>query len=133
MKFLQIFNKTPNYKKFNYSPRFYNPEEEERQERRSRIEKEVTESRENETPRSGDSMYGYRERMHGAFRQAKGGAPAPGTNNNATFLRLLILLVLSVGLIMYLQYGKPVLYGIGGILIALFLFSKYRNLQKRGR
>ena len=41
MKFIQLFGKTPNYKKFAFTPRFYNPEEEERQQRESRIRKEL--------------------------------------------------------------------------------------------
>ena len=41
MKFLQIFTKIPNYKKFGYTPRHYDPKEEERKERELRIQKEL--------------------------------------------------------------------------------------------
>jgi hypothetical protein len=136
MKFLQIFNKTPNYKKFNYMPRFYNPEEEEMKERISRIEHELNSAKEQpkETLPNADKDLAYRERIRGSFakaRQANGSTPS-STGASPLLLRFTILLVLSVGFIGYLQYGMPALYGIALVLIPIFLFLKYRKLSNRG-
>jgi hypothetical protein len=137
MKLFQIFNKTPNYKKFNYNPRFYNPDEEEKQERLRRVESELNAEKakfqaEHAEPSQGD--LGYRARIHGSFaraRQANGNA-APGTQQTSpTLLRFGILLVLTVGLIGYLQYGSVAIYGIFMVLIPLFLYLKFRKLSKK--
>ena len=138
MKFLQIFSKTPGYKKFNYTPRFYNPEEEERQERIARIERDAILERAKTDPGAGnpEEIGNYRQRMQGSFRQARkanGSEPAPATSS-PTLLRLAIVLVLVVGFISYLEYGKGAAYGIALILIPLFLYSKFINLtRKHGR
>jgi hypothetical protein len=129
MKILQIFNKTPNNRKFNYTPRFYNPEEEERRERIARIEKEVAEAEKIELPERPQDPLAHRARIQGAFRQAREkNGPSPDTS--ATMLRLGILLILTVGLIMYLQFGKPVLYALALVLIPLYLYSKFRGSKK---
>jgi hypothetical protein len=137
MKLFQIFNKTPNSKKFNYNPRFYNPEEEERQERLRRIENELnaeqaTVEAQKATPSEPD--LGHRARIHGSFARARqaNGNSAPGSQQTSpTLLRFGILLVLTVGLIGYLQYGTPAIYGIFLVLIPLFLYLKFRKLSKK--
>ncbi|MBL7866183.1 MAG: hypothetical protein JNK10_15005, partial [Cyclobacteriaceae bacterium] len=43
MKFPQIFIKTPSHKRFNFTPRFYEPQVEERKEREERIRQELEE------------------------------------------------------------------------------------------
>jgi Flp pilus assembly protein TadB len=140
MKFLQIFSKTPNYRKFNYAPRFFNPEEEERKERNRRIALEVQEQKHvaeaqpeaQDALSSSDSLYAYRDRMHGAFRSNRvSQKQAVKSDRSATMLRLLILLILTVGLILYLQFGTIALYGLAAIFIPLYIYSKFRNLTKK--
>jgi hypothetical protein len=140
MKLLQIFNKTPNYKKFNYAPRFYNPEEEERQERIRRIQQEVDSAKAEELAEKNKSAgldLNYRDRIHGSFskaRQANGNSERGAVNSTSpALLRMTILLVLTVGFIGYLQYGKIALYGIALVLIPIFLYLKFRKVSTKGR
>jgi Flp pilus assembly protein TadB len=133
MKFFKILNfKAPAYKKFNYAPRFYNAEEEERKERISRIEREFNESKQNSKEVSASEPVSYRERMRGSFQKAR--ESTGGTSDAAAaMLRFSILLVLALGLLAYLQYGNVALYGMALILVPLFLYSKFRNLSKKKR
>jgi Flp pilus assembly protein TadB len=140
MKFLQIFSKTPNYKKFNYAPRFYNPEEEERKERNRQIALEVEaanhakeQSLRQEEGKPAEDIYAYRARMQGAFRSSRIGQKQgeAKSDTSATMLRFAILLVLTVGLILYLQFGTVALYGLAVVFIPLYIFSKFRNLTRK--
>jgi Flp pilus assembly protein TadB len=127
MKFLQIFNKTPNYKKFSYSPRFYDPLEEERRERESRIKKEIEEAKV-----SNDEIveqYGHRQRIAGSFRQSKKTVSAQ-SDPSATMLRLIILLILTVGLIAFLQFGKNALYAVVLAFVPFYLYLKFRKFKR---
>jgi hypothetical protein len=133
MKFLQIFNKTPNYKKFNYTPRFYNAEEEEMKARVQRIERELNApTQQSEEQKDSD----YRARIRGGFsraRQANGGAPTTSPSSSPILLRFAILLILTVGFIGYLEYGLVALYGIAILIIPIFLYLKFRKLRSSGR
>jgi len=133
MKFPQIFGKTPNYKKFNFTPRFYDPQEEERLERERRIRLELdaerlkTESREQE----GESeLYGHRQRIAGSFRTAKKTVTVQ-SDPSASLLRLIIFTILTVGLIAYLQYGKNALYVILLLVTPLYLFWKFKSASRK--
>lgn len=127
MKFLQIFSKTPQHKRFNFAPRFYDPQEEERKERELRIQKELEQK--TVEPEKVSSEYGHRERIAGSFRTAKKTA---GTQSDpsATMLRLFILLILTVGLIAFLQFGKVALYGLAFVFIPFYLYLKFRKLKR---
>jgi hypothetical protein len=135
MKFLQIFNKTPNHKKFNYTPRFYNAEEEEMKERVQRIERELNVP----TPQSEGEVNesDYRARIRGGFsraRQANGaGATTSSSSSSPILLRFAILLILTVGFIGYLQYGLVAIYGIALLIIPIFLYLKFRKMRSNGR
>lgn len=135
MKFLQLFNKTPKTRGFNYKPRFYNAEEEERKERIARIEREVKGSMENVTvPKADSDPFGHRTRMRGAFRQgAENEASKSPSQTSPMLMRLVILLVLTVGFIGYLQYGRNVLYALALIIIPFVLYSRLQSLKKKGR
>ncbi len=45
MKFLSLFTKAPQHQRFNYNPRFYDPQKEEMKEREERIKLEVIRNR----------------------------------------------------------------------------------------
>ena len=70
MKFPQIFTKIPNYKRFGYTPRHYDPKEEERKERELRIKRELL-SEEEKNRLSEEEEFGYRSRISGSFKTAK--------------------------------------------------------------
>jgi hypothetical protein len=101
MKFIQIFTKTPNHKKFSYSPRFYDPREEERKERESRIQKELADKA--EEVQQSEEDYSHRQRIAGSFRQAKKTVTVQA-DPSASMIRLIIMLILTVGLIAYWEF-----------------------------
>jgi hypothetical protein len=129
MKFIQLFGKTPNHKKFSYTPRFYDPQEEERKERETRIRKEL-----NDAPIAGGRLNeedtAYRTRIAGSFRQAKKTVTVQA-DPSANMLRLIIILLLVVGLIGYLQFGPVALYAIAFLFIPFYLYLKYRGLSQK--
>lgn len=130
MKLPSLFIKTPKYKKFNFTPRFYNPEEEERRERELRIEKELQAQSVNQADDSiAEKAYGHRERIAGSFKQNKKTVtvqsdPATG------LMRLLIMFILAVGLIAFLQWGKTALVFTACLFIPLYFFMKIRSIRK---
>lgn len=133
MKFLQIFNKTPNTRKFNYTPRFYKPEEEEMRERIQRIEREL--NKEKQSAEGVDDSFSHRDRMRASFRAARGeqSQAKPSFGSGPMLMRLAILLVLTVGLIAYLQYGTSALYTVAVVIAVFVLYSRIRNTSTRGR
>jgi hypothetical protein len=62
MKFLQLFTKIPNYKRFGYVPRHFDPKEEARKERELRLKRESM-PQEEEEKLSEEDNFGYRRRI----------------------------------------------------------------------
>ena len=130
MKFPQLFTKIPKHKRFDYIPRHYDPQEEERKERELRIRMELKQEGllkdENavEDPRAD-----YRARISGSFRSAKRATSAQ-SDPSASMLRLMITLILTVGLIAYLQYGKNALIGVALVFIPFYLYLKFRKSRR---
>ncbi|MCW5909587.1 MAG: hypothetical protein KIT62_00855 [Cyclobacteriaceae bacterium] len=121
MKFLSLFTKAPQHQRFNYIPRFYDPQKEEMQERENRIKKEIEREQGivSETP--GD----YRSRIAGSFQAArKRSKPAIGAN--AVMIRLGVLLFLSVFIIAFLEWGRPVLYSLF-LFIPVYFYLKFKS------
>ena len=127
MKIPSLFTKTPNYKRFAYNPRHYDPQEEERKEREERIRREL--SIESDKKEDDDNLQGYRSRIVGSFRSAKKTAPVQ-KDPSANMLRLIILLVLAVGLIAFIEYGNLALYGVALIIIPFYFYLKFRKFRR---
>lgn len=133
MKLIQLFGKSPKYRRFSYDPRFYNPGEEERIERENRIRKELENEKKPEMSPEELENFGHRERMSGSFREAKRMAARTGAtrpDSSANILRLIILMVITLGLIGYIQYGQVALYVVMGAIVPLYLYLKFRPLRK---
>jgi len=126
MKLIQIFAKTPNHKKFSYRPRHYDPLEEERKDRQVRIREELKltgeEQKEIDTHRPG-------ARIAGSFKQAKKTATVQA-DPSANFLRLIILLVITIGLVGFLQYGQIAIYGVALFIVPFYLYLKFRKIKR---
>lgn len=121
MKFFSLFTKAPQYQRFNYTPRFYDPQKEEMQERESRIKKELERERGIITESDGN----YRSRIAGSFQAArKRSKPAIGAN--ATMIRLVVLLFLAVFIIAFLEWGRPALYSLL-LFIPFYLYLKFKS------
>lgn len=132
MKLIHIFTKTPNHKKFNYVPRHYDPLEEERLERERRIQLELRESKqtkENDTIVSEDE-FSHRTRIAGSFKKAKKTVVVQ-KDPSASMVRLVILLIVSVGLIAYLEFGNVALYGTAFVFVPFYFYLKFRNIKQR--
>jgi len=126
MKLFQLFGKTPSTKKFNFTPRFYNQEEEERKERELRIKRELMEK--GETPPV-EEQYNHRSRIAGSFKAAKKTATVQA-DPSASMLRLVILLVLAIGLIAFLQFGNVALYVLVIFFFPFYFYLKFRKGRK---
>lgn len=136
MKIFQLFTKTPSYKRFNYTPRYYNPEEEERKARIKNIENEFNASVEKEKEIASDPETvdtGYRTRIHGSFSRARQANVKTGKGETSPMLlRLALLLIITIGLIGYMEYGQIAVYGVILTIVPLFLFLKFRGGSQRG-
>ncbi|NJM24175.1 MAG: hypothetical protein HC859_00090 [Bacteroidia bacterium] len=134
MKFVSLFNKIPKHKRFSYEPRFYDEREDEMREREKRIRAEISVEREREANASlhdGTQVDpGYRTRIAGSFKSARRTASRQ-SDPSAALMRLVILLVLTVLIIGYLQFGPVAAYGLF-LIVPVYLFMKFRNLRKPG-
>lgn len=130
MKLPQLFTKTPNYKRFAYTPRHYDPVEEERKEREARIRQELNlENSASSSPVEDESAYGYRSRIAGSFRTAKK-TVTPQRDPSATMIRLVTLMVITIGLIAFIEYGRVALYGVALVFVPFYLYLKYRKFRR---
>jgi hypothetical protein len=127
MKFTQLFTKIPNYKRFGYMPRHFDPLEEERREREERILQEVDQEQRKKLVE--ETQHGHRTRIMGSFKTAKKTATVQ-RDPKANTLRLIVLLIVSVGLIAFIQYGKIAIYGVLAVFIPLYLYLKYRKFRR---
>jgi hypothetical protein len=134
MKLPKLFIKTPNYKKFGYIPRHYDPLEEARNEREERIRKEISAEKvktggDEQGNAQQDENSAYHSRIAGSFRVAKKTATVQ-KDPSETMLRLAILLVLTIGLIAFIEYGRVALYGIALIIVPFYLYLKFRKFRR---
>ena len=128
MKFIQLFTKIPNYKKFGYAPRHYDPKEEERKEREIRIRQELMSKDEKEKIEE-EAMAGYRTRISGSFRTAKK-TVSPQADPSSSMIRLVITMIITLGLIGFLQYGRIALVGVALLIIPFYLYLKFRKFRR---
>jgi hypothetical protein len=122
MKFPSLFTKPPQYHRFNYKPRFYNPEEENRKEREERIRREL------ELEKgivSDGNEYLHRSRIAGAFQAARKRSKKSSTPN-AALMRTASLLFLVLFIIAFLQWGRPAMY-LGFLIVPFYLYAKFKK------
>jgi hypothetical protein len=123
MKFPTLFGRTPSYQRFQYKPRYYDPQKEEREERERRIREELNLAKEQTDVVTSDD---YRSRIKGSFQKARKRAK-PSSETNAILLRLAVLLVITFFLIAYLTWGTPAIYG---LLLLVPVWFYFRFLKK---
>lgn len=129
MKFPTLFTKIPSHKRFAYTPRHYDPAEEERKEREARIRAELSLDKDKKEENSSDDVHGYRTRIVGSFRTAKKTVTVQ-RDPSASMLRLIVLLLLAVGLIAYIEYGRVALYGLAFVVVPFYLYLKFRKFRR---
>lgn len=128
MKMIQLFTKTPSHKKFSYMPRHYDPLEEERKERELRIREELklTGDKDKEIAVEQERPGA---RIAGSFKKAKKTATVQA-DPSANMMRLIILLIITAGLIGFLQFGQIAIYGVVLVIVPLYLYLKFRKISR---
>ncbi len=122
MKFISLFNKTPDNKKFNYRPRFYDQKAEERKEREDRIRRDL----EREQGMGTEADGSYRSRIAGTFHAARRRSSKGKTELNAVLLRSGLLLFLTLFAIAFLTWGKDALYSLL-VFVPLYFYLKFKK------
>lgn len=132
MKLIHIFTKTPSHKKFSYIPRHYDPQEEERRERERRIQLELREKQQAQAPEtiSEEQEFTHRSRIAGSFKKAKKTVTVQ-KDPSATMIRLVVLLIVTGGLIAYLEFGNVALYATAFVFIPFYFYLKFRTVNQR--
>jgi hypothetical protein len=122
MKFVSLFTKAPNYKRFAYEPRFYDPKAEERKDREERIRHEI------ELERGQKSELGtdHRKRMLGSFHSARKRSKTTKDTLNSALIRFGVLLYLALFIMAFLQWGKVVFYSFF-LFLPVYLYFKFRK------
>jgi hypothetical protein len=122
MKFVSLFTKTPNYKRFSYEPRFYDQKAEERKEREDRIRQELAREQGELPAETAD----YRSRMTGAFHSARRRSQSSQDTLKSNLIRLGVLLFLTLFIMAFMTWGKAALYSLL-IFVPLYLYFKFKK------
>jgi hypothetical protein len=121
MKFPSLFGRTPSYHRFEYKPRYYDPQKEEREERERRIREELKLDQAERLP-TGD----YRSRIKGSFRGSMKRSK-PASETRAILIRLAVLLFITLFLIAYLTWGYVAIYS---LFLAFPVWIYFRFVRK---
>ena len=122
MKFVSLFTKAPNYKRFSYEPRFYDQKAEERKEREDRIRQEIALERGQQSVETSD----YRSRMTGAFQSARKRSQASPSTLQSSLIRLGVLLFLTLFIMAFMTWGKVALYSFL-LFVPVYIYLKFRK------
>jgi hypothetical protein len=122
MKFISLFSKTPNHKRFNYTPRYWDQAAEERKEREERIRKDL----EREQGLAPEGSPNYRARIEGSFHSARKRSNKSSGELNAVLLRSGVLLFLVLFLMAFLTWGTDSLYALL-IFIPVYFYFKFKK------
>lgn len=122
MKFVSLFTKAPNYKKFAYTPRYYDQRAEERKEREERILREI----ERENGEEGSENPGYRSRLTGAFQHARKRSSVSQSTLRSNLIRLGVFLFLTLFIIAFLTWGKVALYSLF-LIVPVYFYLKFKK------
>ena len=121
MKFFSIFTKAPQHQRFQFKPRYYDPQREEMQERENRIRIELAREQGNLS----DNSAIHRTRIAGAFQAARRRSN-PSQSGQTVLIRLGALLFISVFLIAFITWGKVVLYSLF-LFLPVYFFLRFRT------
>jgi hypothetical protein len=120
MKFVSLFTKTPNYKRFSYEPRFYDQKAEERKEREDRIRQELAREQGIQSAETAD----YRSSMTGAFHSARRRSQTSQETLRSNIIRLGVLLFLTLFIMAFLTWGKVALYSLL-LFVPVYIYFKF--------
>lgn len=125
MKFISLFTKTPNHKRFAYKPRYWDPEAEERKEREERIRAEIArEKGVNQGEVGADDD--YRSRITGSFHASRKRSNKSSDELRTVLLRSGVLLFLVLFLMAFLTWGKDSLYVLL-VFIPVYFYFRFKK------
>ncbi len=122
MKFVSLFTKAPNYKRFGYSPRFYDQKAEERKEREDRIRQEIARERGERSEETTE----YRTRMTGAFQSARKRSQSSQSTLRSSLIRFGVLIFLTLFIMAFLTWGRTAFYGLL-VFVPLYFYVKFKK------
>jgi len=76
-----------------------------------------------------EDQFGYRNRIAGSFKTAKK-TVKPQADPSSTMLRLIITLIITLGLIAFIEYGRIALVGVALVIIPFYLYLKFRKFRR---
>jgi len=118
IKFPSLFGRIPRHQKFSYEPRYYDPKKEEREAREARIRQELN------GPQEDYSTTNYKSRISVAFKSSRRRNKASNPELSALVMRLGILLLLSILIVAWLQWGGVALYLLV-LVIPVYLWARF--------
>lgn len=128
MKIPGLFTKSAKYHRFEYKPRYYDPKKEEHEEREARLRAEI--AKENgEAPPDQSTPYDHRARMKGAFQSARKRAPKSNDEPNYAIIRIGILLLISLLLFGFFQWGGKVVYALF-LIFPIWIYIRFFRKPK---
>lgn len=113
MKIPSLFRK-PNYQRFRIEPRYYDPIKEEMEQRESAMRQELSSDDEVSTGNRSS-------RISGGFRRQS------GNSGSATFMQLVIMVMLAFLIFGYIYLGNLALY-VFALIASLLLYLKMRRI-----
>ncbi len=126
MKLPTLFTKIPKYKRFNYEPRWYDPQEEQRKEREERIRSELKLKADvGVSDEVNNDESAYRSSISGSFKNARRTASRQ-PDTSTSMLRLILTTFIVIWLIAFLQFGNVALYGLF-LVVPFYFFLKFRR------
>lgn len=114
IKFPSLFGRIPKHQRFNYEPRYFDAKKEEKEAREARLRLEAGGNTDDYSTGS------YRLRISGAFKSSRKNSKNISPELNALVVRLGIMLLLTVMLIAWLQWGQVAFYMLLLIVPAYF-------------
>lgn len=122
MKIPSLFTRIPKHRRFNFTPRHYDPMDEERREREERIQRELRMKNEEEVIASE-----YRARIAGSFRAARS-KQTKNFDPSANILRLVIITILVIWVMAYLHYGNTSVYFLA-LVVPFYIWVRFFRKQ----
>lgn len=113
MKIPSLF-RTPRYQRFRIEPRYYDPVKEEMEEREAAIRQEMMANSESD-------LNARKSRLSGGFKRAR------SSSGSATFMQLIIMVMLSFLIFGYLYLGNIAVY-VFALVGSLLLYLKMRRI-----
>lgn len=128
MKIPGLFNKQAKYHRFEYKPRYFDPKKEEHDEREARLRREIAmENGEQTSPE--ENPYDHRVRMKGAFQSARKRSAPTKDEPNYAVIRLGILLLISLFLVGFFQWGGKVVYALF-LVFPIWIYLRFFKRRK---